>query len=158
MCRYATTNYSSHFACFDCRKAFKKTSIADWTRRKGLDDAFRRFQMTRGREHLTKLEAQLGTTLQGIFDAYLADVSKCPQCDRRMAAMGLDFRAPKMNDVEAWEIVQALYDHGFAFQGCGCDVGYAPPEKRSGLDDYFREHERKSDGLRLLASFRSART
>ncbi len=36
MCRYAAVIYKSHFACFSCRKAFKKTPIDEYLKHAGL--------------------------------------------------------------------------------------------------------------------------
>lgn len=37
MCRYAETTYKAHFACFDCRKTFKRRRIEDIGGEKGTD-------------------------------------------------------------------------------------------------------------------------
>lgn len=149
MCRYAETNYKSHFACFDCRKAFKKVSIDDWSEQKGLDYAYRKLAQNRCLSD-RQAEEEFGTTYASLRDRYIQDVAICPQCGGTMAAMGLDFRAPKTEAIEEWEVLRVLYEHGFAFHGCGCSVGYTPPRKLNGLAAFFREHERRSDGLLLL--------
>ena len=41
--------------------------------------------------------------------------------------MGLDFKAPRKDDREAWWILEILADNGVTFHGCGCDVGFEPP-------------------------------
>src|SRR4051812_10210095 len=48
-------------------------------------------------------------------------VPDCPQCSAPMKAMGLDFKAPKQNDVRQWKKVEILYAHGYAFHSCGCN-------------------------------------
>lgn len=68
---------------------------------------------------------------EALIERYLTEASVCPQCGKRMAALGLDFRAPGQGDTEAWDILAVLHEHGFAFRGCGCSVGYAPPARRS---------------------------
>jgi uncharacterized FAD-dependent dehydrogenase len=40
MCRYALKTYKPHFACFDCRKVFKKTPIEDYLKQRGDDFAY----------------------------------------------------------------------------------------------------------------------
>jgi hypothetical protein len=157
MCRYAFKDYKSHFACFDCRKTFKKTSITDWTKQKGLDYAYKKLLRDWATKNRKRTEEEVGTTYEKIRDIYLEDVATCPQCGGTMAAMGLDFKAPKNAATEEWEVLRVLYDHGFAFHGCGCSVGYAPPKKISGLSEFFREHGRISEGERLLARTKQAK-
>lgn len=147
MCRYAEKEYKSHFACFDCRKAFKKTAMVDWVQQKGLASAYATMMRS---GNLKLAEKRLGRTYKSIRDEYLKEVADCPQCGKEMAAMGLDFKAPKNTAIEQWQIVRVLYDHGFAFHGCGCNVGYRPPTKLSGLEDFFEEHGRVSEGAKLL--------
>ena len=69
--------------------------------------------------------------------------------------MGLDFRPPKKTDKEAWEIINQLYDNGFAFKGCGCFVGYSPPLNVSEIPTWLEKHSRKSESETLLALFKS---
>lgn len=153
MCRYGNTDYKPHFACFSCRKTFKKIAIVDFLKRSGLDRAYERLSWTHiDTAQRRKLEQEFGTTNEEIRASYFREVGACPQCGQTMAAMGMDFRAPPAGDREAWTIIEALYDHGFAFTGCGCSVGYAPPAKRSGLKEFFSKHERRSEGEELLAA------
>ncbi len=157
MCRYAFKDYKSHFACFECRKTFKKTAITDWVKQKGLDYAYGRLLRVSHTKNQKRTEEELGTTYERIRDDYLEDVAACPQCGVKMAAMGFDFKAPKIDATEEWKVIATLYDHGFAFHGCGCSVGYAPPKKISGLEAFFREHGRLSEGERLLARIQSTK-
>lgn len=150
MCRYAFNNYKSHFACFSCRKTFKKTMIEDWVKQKGIDLAFKRLLRSSGKKAQKQAETEFNTTYNEIRDAYLNDVAACPQCGENMAAMGLDFKAPKHKDLEQWKIISILYDNGFAFHGCGCDVGYSPPKKVSELKEFFLQHKRVSEREKLL--------
>lgn len=153
MCRYAFHSYKSHFACFDCRKTFKKTPIDDYVIRAGLEKAFQEITEVYGSKRLRKeAEERFGITYEEIRERYLADVSSCPQCGKRMAAMGLDFRAPRKADEEAWDIVRELYDQGFSFTGCGCHVGYKPPAKKSELEAWLRTHRRAGAGEVLLSA------
>ena len=150
MCRYGYLDYKSHFACFSCRKAFKKTSITDWVKQKGLEKAYSDLRNAYGDVQAAKAEKRHGNTLSGISEEYLGSVSTCPQCGARMAAMGFDFRAPKMSAKEEWEIIEILYQNGFAFKGCGCSVGYEPPKRKSELEAFFKEHKQQSKGQKLL--------
>lgn len=153
MCRYAFHTYKSHFACFHCRKAFKKTAIDDYVRHKGIEREFRLIESAySSRKKRAATERELGITYEQITEQYLADVSICPQCTARMAAMGLDFRPPQQRDREAWEILARLYDNGFSFKGCGCSVGYDPPTKLKDVRAWLAANSQRSDGERLLAA------
>jgi hypothetical protein len=62
-----------------------------------------------------------------------------------MANMGLDFRAPKKTEVEAWEVLAFLYERGFAFHGCGCDAGgYIPPKRVKDIQAFLEAGRRLS--------------
>lgn len=37
MCRYAMSTYKDHFACFQCRKIFKRRLLWDVNRDKGIN-------------------------------------------------------------------------------------------------------------------------
>jgi len=153
MCRYAFKEYKSRFACFDCRKAFKKIAIVDYMKAKGMDQAYERLSRDPvNTPEQKKLECRFGTTYQEIHAAYNREVGSCPQCGKSMAAMGLDFKAPPVDDQEAWKIIEMLYQHGFAFAGCGCGVGYTPPKKLRDVDRFLEQHEKRSKGEILLAA------
>ena len=100
MCRYAHHRYRDHFACFDCRKAFKA-----WLWEDGNPTDWK----TQGRfRHISRSVV-------------------CPECQKLMANMGLDFKAPPQRDIRAWQVMAALYRQGINFDGCGCYVGFRPP-------------------------------
>ncbi len=99
MCRYATA-YKSHYACFSCRKTFKRKLLRDI---KGGD-----------------AKDLIETT------------AKCPECNAPMADMGLDFKAPKKQDIKAWKHIANLYTVGITFHSCGCTgPGYIPNDKEA---------------------------
>lgn len=156
MCRYAFNFYKSHFVCFSCRKGFKKIRIEDFMKQRGMDQVFERICSSARKSKLPetskqrKVESELGCTYTEILDTYQREVGTCPQCRRMMAPMGFDFRVPPMDDCEAWKVIEALYEHGFAFRGCGCSVGYEPPVKMSGLPNFLSSHVRKTEGEKLL--------
>ena len=126
MCRYAWHNYRDHFACFDCRKAFK---YWQWEE---VDEA--------GFHQKQKLK-------------YVPREIICPECSQPMVDMGLDFKAPPQNDHDAWEIMRALAQHGFKFQLCGWIVGFKPPRTLREVPEWIEQHRNKSDGERLLEKF-----
>ena len=119
MCRYAMSTYKPHFACFKCRKTFKRRLIVDIDRGKAYQKNY----------------------WQNIHIA-----AKCPECASLMANMGLDFEAPKKNDKKAWQHMENLYESGIAFHSCGCTgPGYIPKDKEK-LLEYL--NQRKADYIR----------
>jgi hypothetical protein len=128
MCRYAFHKYKDHMACFHCRKTFKQ-----W---------------------LWKPRKEVSWQPVQRFDSVTRDVL-CPQCAQPMANMGLDFRAPKKTEVEAWKVLDFLYERNFAFRGCGCDAGgYIPPKRVRDIPAFLDAHHR---GRRLPKKKRYAR-
>ena len=129
MCRYAYKDYKPHFACFACRKTFKKVRMEEYFEQRGLDLAYIRISSSQNRkQHAEEIEA--------MKQGYLKEVGTCPHCGAEMSPVGLDFKAPPMADKEAWAILHCLYQYGFAFVGCGCSVGYKPPAKMSGMAEF----------------------
>ncbi len=101
MCRYGTNTYKSHYACFECRKTFKRRLLVDIDR----DTA----------------------NSENIFEK---QEYKCPECGEMMANMGLDFESPKKNDLKVWNHMKDLYKTGVTFHSCGCTgPGYIPKDK-----------------------------
>jgi hypothetical protein len=70
-----------------------------------------------------------------------------------MADMGLDFKAPPKSDAAAWDILRALYEHGFTFHSCGCSIGFTPPRTLREVPEWIEQHRRKTQGERLLEQF-----
>ena len=128
MCRYAFHTYRDHFACFRCRKAFKQ------------------WQWESGRETYWKTGSRL---------RYAPRVFTCPECSDTMVNMGLDFRAPKKDEREAWQILEALYAQGYTFGNCGCGSGYSPPDRLRDVPKWLAARQRGSVGNMLLNRFRA---
>jgi hypothetical protein len=126
MCRYAWHNYRDHFACFRCRKAFK---YWQW------EDCEEGAWTAKARRHHVPREIV------------------CPDCARPMVEMGVDFKAPPKGDREAWEILEALFENGFAFHGCGCYVGFTPPRSLGEVPAWLESHRKPSEGESLLKQF-----
>ncbi|MBK5721038.1 hypothetical protein JGH11_09170 [Dysgonomonas sp. Marseille-P4677] len=56
--------------------------------------------------------------------------AKCPQCEGLMADMGLDFKAPRTDDIKEWSHLKDLHSVGITFHSCGCSgPGYIPKNK-----------------------------
>lgn len=81
------------YACFDCRKSFKRPQ---------LGGASARFMTS---------EQQAGQEREA---AEFADnrVYKCPDCGGFTHFMGQDFKASKKSDVKAWQQVNAFIESG----------------------------------------------
>lgn len=157
MCRYAAS-YKAHFVCFACRKAFKKPAIEEFHSSNGRGGAFSKLRYPRAADR-EKFEQRLGTTAAEMRDDYLNAVSACPECRGRMVNMGLDFKAPRHGDIEAWKVAAAMHENGFIFSSCGCSgPGYTPPAKLDGMKEFLEEHSGpKSAGEKLLATISERR-
>lgn len=127
--------------------------MVDWAKQKGIDYAYKKLRDAPLGKIANQVECEVGLTYTEMRDSYLADVGTCPDCGEPMAPMGLDFKAPKKGEVEQWTIIKLLYENGFSFHGCGCYVGYAPPNKLKDLPAFFEQHGRKSEGEALLLKF-----
>lgn len=125
MCRYGFTYYRDHFACFRCRKAFKHWQYEN------LGWGFPRSERLRRP----------------------ARAIACPDCSRPMTEMGLDFRAPRKGDRESWQIAEILAANGFTFHGCGCYVGYSPPQLLREVPAWLEQRRQPQEGERLAAQF-----
>ena len=104
MCRYAFHTYKPHFACFQCRKMFRLAAQEDLPLPSRPDnDNFSDY----GRRRVWS--QQKATRL-----------AKCPQCSQQMHNMGLNFKAPKNNDLKQWHKVELLHRNGGSWHDCGC--------------------------------------
>ena len=113
------TSYKPHYACFRCRKTFKRKLWVD---------------VDRNGAYNKTVESQ---------------PAKCPECGGIMADMGLDFESPKKSDIKAWNHLENLYKSGITFHSCGCTgPGYIPKDEEQLIDhltrlrDWCLEHRR----------------
>jgi len=81
------------YACFDCRKSFKRPQLS------GASDRFMTSEQQAG---------QVREAAEFANDR----VYKCPDCGGLTHFMGLDFKAPKKLDVKAWQQVKAFIESG----------------------------------------------
>lgn len=130
MCRYAFKKYKTHFVCFDCRKTFKKLPVeylavqnGDW---KDYQKAFWSYSSDKS----TKYRKENPERVNYLIEKYRNRKEKCPQCGSAMVDLGLDFKAPRKEKVQEWEIVRGLYKSGKSFHSCGCNgIGFIPKKK-----------------------------
>lgn len=146
MCRYGEHVYKPHFACFDCRKVFKKAPVEDFLKQRNMLHVYQRLWSVHFREKLrTEVEKEVGTTFEALQEMYQEQIATCPQCGGQMANMGRDFKAPKQTNVKAWKIIKGMYTTGYSFHTCGCSgPGYvpeSPADYRAYLDARLLEYQ-----------------
>jgi hypothetical protein len=96
---YGCQTHDFPFACFACRKSFKRPWVSLKTP----------FGLSRADKEAFQLSARR-------FERNFRH--KCPQCDGPCHFMGRDFKAPKTADIKAWARVQrfilsgSTYHHG----------------------------------------------
>ena len=142
MCRYANKRYKVHFACFDCRKAFKKPPAEDLAMSNGewedYKSAFWFYYSGKGK----KFRKENPEKFSYLTDKYRNRKEKCPDCGNLMANLGLDFKAPKKDKVKEWEIIRGMYRVGHNFHTCGCNgIGFVPQKK----EDYIQYLQQNRD-------------
>lgn len=124
MCRYGSGYYKAHYACFDCRKVFKRKLLRDANREQA---------------------ARLGTA---------PGAARCPQCSALMADMGLDFAAPKMRDLSAWRHLESLYQSDITFHSCGCSgPGYIPRDDAQHLRVLYQRKKEYVCHMRFWSTY-----
>ena len=133
MCRYATKTFKSHFACFHCRKTFKRPNIIDLAEQHG-DGPFLKKLYSLTPKMAKKLEEDCGVRLSDLREKYIKMISLCPQCGCQMADLGLDFKAPKITDKTAWKAIALTHKIGHQWYTCGCNgPGFVPKNQREYL-------------------------
>ncbi|EMI55517.1 hypothetical protein RSSM_03042 [Rhodopirellula sallentina SM41] len=155
MCRYAIKGpYKIHFACLDCRKAFKQPSIGDWLRVRGKGFAFDELKHCRwNAKLLAEREAQLGHCLAELESEYRTANFNCPDCGEPMADLGRDFKAPRKSDSRSWSTLREILTLGHVFNTCGCDGPGFIPSNRTQFRQYL--DERLADFNRHLQYYQS---
>ena len=121
--------YQIQFACFECRKAFKRALSFDEYR--GIELS-RRISGRYPRRQLRTLS------------------HSCPECNRPLALMGRAFRAPRHGDTDQWRKVELLVRSGFTFWS---HVGQYPDSLSEARR--FVERRRRSDGETLARQIRN---
>jgi hypothetical protein len=129
MCRYAWHNYRDHFACFECRKAFK----------------YWQWGVTNETEFSQKQKLQ-----------HVPREITCPDCKRQMVDMGLDCKAPPNNDADAWEICGPFMSMDLNFNHVAAASDMCHPER---FAKYLNgsKHKQRSEAERLLGTFSDLR-
>lgn len=84
------------YACFSCRKSFKRPQFSGSTNRFMTSDQ-QKAQYGEAREFQAKRDY------------------RCPDCAGLAHFMGQDFKAPKKGDIRAWRKVQKFIESGKTF-------------------------------------------
>ena len=155
MCRYGFHTYKDHYLCFNCKKQFKQFKLSE---KMGDDysDYYRLDNKVNGRYQLPKWHKKyernqvftLNEVEQKRYDGYVKKYLNpvvCPQCRQPMMQTGLDTKAPKMSDKDAWEALEKTHKLGYTFGSCGCGgPGFIPSDKaeyREYLEKRLNEYE-----------------
>lgn len=149
MCRYGFHTYKDHYLCFNCKKQFKQFKLSE---KIGEDysDYYRLDAKVNGRYQLPKWHEKyernqvftLNDVEQKRYDGYVKKYLNpivCPQCRQPMMQTGLDTKAPKMSDKDAWLALEKTHKLGYNFGSCGCGgPGFIPSDKAT-----YREYLEK---------------
>lgn len=156
MCRYALKTYKIHFACFNCRKAFKKAPIEDLAKQNGDWDDYQKIFWQYSSKNSKKFRKQNPERALYLTEKYKNRKEKCPECGELMADLGLDFKAPKKNQVKEWDIIKGLHKSGKTFYSCGCDgIGYIPKNKDAYKDYLIKNrtyYQKRLENRDLISS------
>src|SRR5215469_1063576 len=117
--------YQIQFACFACRKSFKRPyTVGEQERSAWLNRRISEHQPSK---------------------SFTQPVYRCPDCDAEATLMGRAFRAPRHDDVDRWRAVELLAHAGFKFWS---SVGRRP-ETPAEAREFVAKHQRVSDGEEL---------
>jgi hypothetical protein len=87
--------YQIQFACFDCRKVFKRP-----------------FTDKKQQRSIWLSRRTLGTSP---LEPFVTPVHHCPDCNGLLTMMCRAFRAPRQTDIEQWGKAEFLVRSGFQF-------------------------------------------
>jgi hypothetical protein len=131
MCRYASKTYKIHFACFNCRKSFKKAPSEDLAIQNGDWEDYKLAFWSYSSAKSKKFRKENPDRVIYLTEKYKNRKEKCPECGELMTDLGLDFKAPKKDKTKEWEIIKGLYRIGKSFYSCGCNgIGYVPKNEK----------------------------
>jgi hypothetical protein len=124
--------YRIQFACFDCRKSFKRTYT--------VDEQERAAWLSRRKSGLRPSKA------------FTPPVYPCPDCAAEATLMGRAFRAPRQEDTARWRAVEILSHAGYTFWS---SVGRLP-ETVTEARKFVQAKRKLSDGERLARRIRKS--
>src|SRR5438552_3137682 len=88
-------SYRIQHACFECRKVFKFDYL------------------TREQQRRAWLSHRISGRCPTL--KFVENPHSCPQCSKPVHMMGRAFRAPKLDDVDAWKAAELLFLAGYRF-------------------------------------------
>ncbi|MDK1286283.1 hypothetical protein [Pseudoalteromonas umbrosa] len=87
------------------------------------------------KRHATQ-ELNTGSTWQADSEV----VHNCPNCGRRMAFLGRNFRAPKQSDKNRWQSAMLLWEAGFRYCGSGYHDDPVLPESKAETIEFIKNN------------------
>jgi len=123
--------YRIQHACFVCRKAFKCEYHSSEQRRR----------------------AWLSRRISGSEPAkeFEEPTHKCPECGGELHLMGRAFRAPKVDDIDAWDVASILHHGGVMFHSY---VGTLPTTGKE-AQRFVEERRKEPPGLHLAEQIKT---
>jgi hypothetical protein len=122
--------YQIQFACFKCRKAYKRPYIVNELQR----------------------SAWLSQRISGRQPSkpFLMPVYHCPECNGLLTMMGRAFRAPRHDSLEQWSKVELMARSGFTFHSSAGRL----PDTLNEARKYIETHRKLSKGEKLAKQIR----
>ena len=102
MCRYGFKIYKNHYACFKCRKTFKKPPLEDLLAQNGDQEDFKKAFPYQENNNSIKFKAENLEKISYLTKKYIDRREFCPDCGKEMIDLGKDFKAPKKNHKKEW--------------------------------------------------------
>src|SRR6266478_2351289 len=123
--------YQLQFACFDCRKAYKRPYTVKEQNR----------------------SAWLNQRISGKKPSkpFIMAVNHCPECSGVLTMMGRAFRAPKHDDIDQWHKVELMARSGFTFHSYAGRL----PDTLNEARRFVETHRKMSKGEKLAKQIRS---
>jgi hypothetical protein len=140
MCRYAFKEYKERYACFGCRKAFKKRRWRDLLCQEGKLHLYDQLVSASASSNYELFVVKhFGISLEKLESKLNKRAYHCPGCKKEMVSVGKDFKCPTKTDLQAWRRLEGMYKVGHAFQTCGCMGLRYVPSNHSEYVSYLRQ-------------------
>ena len=139
MCRYGRSMYKDAYACFTCRKGFKRRLDKDLLSAKES----RMLKEARSKALIWKKEVTSEET-----EAY--PTVKCPECGKDMVNLGKDLRFPKKERIEQWEAIEYLANQHFSFFTCGCSGIGIIPQNLAQAQQLIKQRSQPTEAGKIL--------
>lgn len=136
MCRYGI-QYKNTFACFKCRKGFKRRLDKDL--------------LSQTEQRIERLSKAIKSIKKDKSESLLTKpIVKCPDCGGETVNLGKDLRLPKKDKQEEWLAIEYLANNHFNFFTCGCNgIGFVPHSLQEAYE-LIERRRNKTEGEKLL--------